>query len=313
MTIDPQQLAACITRDSASNLWFVGQALMPRKRRLFEAAYASMRIIDDFVDDDFLTAGPDERAARRDSAQRYIDLWRDAAVGSIADRAAVDGLSARDTQVMAALRQAARSTDLPDFPWHRLAEAMAFDVAEGTLETWDDFARYCDGATVAPAIVFLYVLQAHPEDGEGLRAGLSATALTDQARDMAVFCYLVHIMRDFAKDAARGGQLVTIPEVCFAEHGTNREALSTAPERATALLGDLSARAERRRVAARAMADSLIPSLAPVEGRILNALLSIYERLHDSLKSDPSPLRNREPLIATLRATLASQLGLALP
>lgn len=280
---------------------------------MFEAAYASMRVIDDFVDDDFLAAGMEERAERRDGARTYIELWQRSAIDCIAGGAPVEGLSVRDAAVLTALSQASRHTDLPDIPWRRLAEAMTFDVEEGVLQTWDDFDRYCEGATVAPATVFLYVLQARPSDRDGLRSGLSAETLAEQARDMAVFCYLVHIMRDFAKDAARGGQLVTIPRSCFSEHGTTREALSKTPDQAIALLHDLSERAERRRVGARAMADSLIPTLAANEGRILNALLTIYERMHDILKNDPSPSRDRESLTATLRAKLASQLGLALP
>ncbi|MBO6835013.1 MAG: squalene/phytoene synthase family protein [Alphaproteobacteria bacterium] len=312
-TIDPPQLAARITRESASNLWFVGQALDARKRRLFEASYASMRVIDDFVDDDFLSLSEADRETRRPTALTYVETWRDAAMDVLAGSAPRAGLNERDRTILEALRLSASVSDVPPDPWQHLAEAMAFDVREGRLETWADFDRYCEGATVAPATVFLYVLQAQRSGDEGLCAARSAESLAAQARDMAIFCYLVHIMRDFAKDAARGGQLITIPRVCFETHGIDRETVTAVSGRALDLLRDLSERADRRRIAARAMADGLIPALGSIEGRILNALLTIYERMHDSLKVDPSPSRDRASLTENLRTSLARQLGLALP
>ncbi|MDF1748429.1 MAG: squalene/phytoene synthase family protein, partial [Alphaproteobacteria bacterium] len=292
----PDVLAATITRQSASNLWFVGRALVSEKRKLFEAAYATMRVIDDFVDDDFLARSPAERTKTKHCAQDRIVAWLKASEAAISGQPETEGISALEAQLFRALRASASGSDIPLDPWRNLAAAMRFDVDETPLDTWRDFEVYCEGATVAPAAVFLYVLQAKIGQGRAAKAGISADTLADQARDMAIFCYLVHILRDFSKDFARGGQLVTIPQACFSEHGLTRSQLSNDPMAAIPLLRDLADRAAVHRISARAMADRLKTKLGGVEARILESLLSIYEHLHDSLLQDPSPMTDRTAL-----------------
>jgi phytoene synthase len=310
---DPAALAADVTRRSASNLWFVGRALTAPKRRLFQAAYATMRVIDDLVDDGFLALSAGARAVERPAALEHVAAWiRAADAAVLRGEVAVEGLTDADARsLIRALADAAGPSDLPPDPWHRLGEAMAFDIREEPLAVWDDFLSYCEGATVAPASIFLYVLQARPDRDGALKAGIPAERLADQARDMAIFCYLVHILRDFRRDAARGGQLVTVPESCFEDHGLTRAAAASAPDQAVPVLADLARRADGHRRAARDMAQSLKPAMTGRDWAILDALLSIYEGLHDSLLVDPDPTAERAGLTARLRETLAARLGLA--
>ncbi len=306
----PDVLAASVTRHSASNLWFVGRALVSEKRKLFEAAYATMRVIDDFVDDDFLARPETERIRTRPAARNRVSAWLTASESAISGGPETAGISAIEAQLCLALRQAAQGGDLPADPWQNLAAAMQFDVDERALGSWQDFKAYCEGATVAPAAVFLYVLQARIGADGTIQAGIPADVLAAQARDMAIFCYLVHILRDFAKDFARGGQLVTIPQECFVAHNLTRQQVFADPMAALPLLQDLTMRAQEHRVAARRMADSLKTKLGGVEARILESLLSIYEHLHDSLMKDPSPLIDRSDLTARLRDKLLQKLGI---
>lgn len=312
---DPAALAAEVTRRSASNLWFVGRALEARKRRLFQAAYATMRVIDDFVDDGFLALPPPQRVREREGALARLEGWIRSAEAAIrGGHVNPDDLpDAEARELMRALAESAGSSDLPPDPWHRLGEAMAFDIREGRLRSWEDFLTYCEGATVAPASVFLYVLQAKPDGESGLQARIGPAALADQARDMAIFCYLVHILRDFRRDAARGGQLLTVPESCFSAHGLSRAEAEAEPARAAPVLADLARLAGDHRRAAREMAGSLKVGMAKRDWTILDALLSIYEGLHDSLLADPDPETDRRALTARLRQTLAARLGLGLP
>lgn len=302
-------LAAAVTRRSASNLWFVGQALPVRKQRLFEAAYATMRVIDDFVDDEFLNLPANRREAARPDGLARVDRWLAGAEAALAN---IEGAANTDIEgrLFSALRRASKGSDLSAEPWQALAAAMRFDVREGRLNTWEDFERYCEGATVAPAAVFLFVLQAREARDGALSAALPPERLAAQARDMAVFCYLVHILRDFGKDAARGGQLLTVPAEAFARTGVTRAAVEENPKSALPLLRDLAVRAAARRDKARTMADRLIPELSPREGAILGGLLSIYERLHDALLQDPTPGSLGAGVTTRIRAKLAETLGL---
>lgn len=303
-------LASSVTRKSASNLWFVGQALRLEKRRAFEASYATMRVIDDFVDDQFLPQSRPERAAFRDDALMTLANWRADAVKAVDGQLSFVSDDDRFSMLFYALSATVGVSDLDAGPWEALARAMQFDIEERPLEAWADFEAYCTGATVAPAAVFLYVLQSTVSSSGNLWAGLASDHLMAQARDMAVFCYLVHILRDFGKDAIRGGQLLTIPEEAFITHGMERRAVENDPEMAIPLLRDLVDMAGRRRQKARLMADEMLPRLDGVEARILDSLLTIYERIHDDLIVDPAPNRDRSGLVSKLRSSLSEKLGL---
>ena len=297
-------LAADLTRRSASNLWFVGRALPSRKRKLFEAAYATMRVVDDFADDIFLARSSAEREETRQDALSTIDQWERAAVAALDGRTEETG-DPRDDALFDALRSAADGSDMPCRPWNALAEAMRFDVAEGRLISWQDFETYCDGATVAPAAVFLHVLHADPTT---LHADLTADALFHKARAMATFCYLVHIQRDFAKDHARGGQLLTVPQECAG----GPPPIGSGPEACLPVLKALGERAAVYREMAKADLAAMCPGLAIRERGILEALFGIYEGLQDDLNRDPMPCEEgRRRVTARLRETLLDRLGLA--
>ncbi|MDG2123809.1 MAG: hypothetical protein P8J87_08945 [Verrucomicrobiales bacterium] len=64
-----------ITKASGSNLWMVSRALPAVKHRFFTVAYASMRVIDDFVDDEFMGLDVRAREAGRDAAEAKVRLW----------------------------------------------------------------------------------------------------------------------------------------------------------------------------------------------------------------------------------------------
>ncbi|MEQ8443449.1 MAG: squalene/phytoene synthase family protein [Alphaproteobacteria bacterium] len=303
----PADLAEAVTRNSASTLWFVGRFLSEPKRRLFEASYATMRVIDDFVDDDFLNRPEKERRNGRADAENFIRGWRDQADAALNQRGRLSP-NHPHAPLFTALADAANGGDLPVAPWQALARAMLSDVREELLVDWDDFYAYCDGATVAPASVFLHVLQAH--DNDGLKAGLSGDELAQQARDMALFCYLTHIRRDFAKDVARGGQLVTLPQQLLSRHGLARNDLGATPDSGLPVLFELGHRAEVHRATARKVADDLLPDLGLRERTVLDTLLSLYEAMHHNLSETPLP----EPTVVsrwteTLRTKALSALG----
>ncbi|MCR9219652.1 MAG: squalene/phytoene synthase family protein [Alphaproteobacteria bacterium] len=298
---DPENAALAVTRASASTLWAVGRFLPREKRRLFEAAYATMRIVDDLVDDGFLAAPPAVRDRERQAVRTAVDDWLArcrAALAGTAWRAAPAGAGGASDPLLAAgagplydaLTQAARAGGPGDRAWRLLAGAMRRDAAERPIDDWPDFLSYCEGATVAPAAVFLFVLTARAQDGR-LASTLDEEALFDAARPMALFCYLVHILRDLAKDAPRGGQLVTLPADLLAAHGLTREAVAAAvaaraPE-ALGLAADLAGRAAAYRAETEAVRERLAPDLGPRERAILAALTTVYARLHDGLAAAP--------------------------
>ena len=197
---------------------FHAARLLPRYRRdFFAASYAAMRVIDDAVDEGFMTRPPAERDAGRAAMTAEVEAWR---------RQTADG--APDGPLPATVATGFRATvgrsDLGPGPWDGLAAALSEDVAEAAMQDWPAFERYADGATVAPATVFIYLLACRYEAG-AYRSYLPQPPVY-YASDLGVFCYLVHILRDLAKDAGSRGRLVTIPTATLAEHGLDRYTLA---------------------------------------------------------------------------------------
>lgn len=291
-----------ITSASGSNLWLVSRALPRLRHRFFTVAYASMRVVDDFVDDQFMALPGGERAERRSWARGRVRRWADQSAEAAEGRFDPGAPDAWEPAIFAALNVVLGRSTLGADPWRRLAAALTDDIDEVPLLTWDDFLRYCRGATVAPAHIFLYVLASETaEDGSSRHdPGLP---LLESAIDMGTFCYIVHICRDLRKDAlASGLQLVTIPEEVLAAHGLDRAALredlgAGRHDRAAGLLEDLMERARPFREASERRLEALVPRLGARERGILEGLLGVYLRLDDRLRRDPSAVLRGESLL----------------
>ncbi|MCC9624595.1 squalene/phytoene synthase family protein [Thalassospira sp. MA62] len=194
-----------------ANLYRAAMRLSPERQRFFLASYASMRIIDDIVDDGFLEQSDDDRNAAREDVMDTIDLWQAqvvAAKANLDNPLPEDG--PLDPDVYQALRQTLGHSDLAATPWIDLADALRRDVAEEPMDEWEDFIDYCEGATAAPASIFVYLLSARYDPDIGYTSLLTNTPLY-HAHDMAIFCYIVHILRDLPEDIRGPDRLVTIP------------------------------------------------------------------------------------------------------
>ncbi|MDP2699572.1 squalene/phytoene synthase family protein [Thalassospira sp.] len=208
---DPFTVCKALAAAKNANLYRAAMLLNENRQRFFLASYASMRVIDDIVDDGFLELPDAERAENRADTLLAIDRWQAqilAAKANIDNPHPDDG--PLDHAVFRALRLTLGRSDLAADPWVHLADALRKDVAEEPLDEWDDFIRYCDGATAAPASIFVYLLSARYDDVIGYVSPLGDSPLY-YARDMAIFCYIVHILRDLPDDIKGPDRLVTIP------------------------------------------------------------------------------------------------------
>ena len=283
-----------IAEASGSNLWFVGRTLSSRRRALFVSSYASMRVIDDFVDDEFLMQSDEERRRKRPDAHAHIQAWLDAIDGNLSrGEISVHAFDVLSDDIQVALSGSFSRSDLALQPWEALAQAMRRDIDEKPFVTWDDFHSYCEGATVAPAAIFLYLLAARFETDGSCTNGLP-DAPQECARDIAIFCYLVHIMRDLTKDAETNALLVTLPNDVLEPCGLTRDGLSggaldTALRdgRVHQLIAAISEHTDPFRKRAEAWRDHIMPVLGVREGLAFKTLMGVYCALHDRIMADP--------------------------
>jgi phytoene synthase len=86
---------------------------------------------------------------------------------------------------------------LPLWPLHAFAKSMIYDINNDGFSSLDAFLDYAQGASVAPASIFVHL------SGLTSKNGHFQDPLFDvkkAATPCAIFSYLVHIIRDFQKD-----------------------------------------------------------------------------------------------------------------
>jgi phytoene synthase len=165
--------------------------------------YRVLRTLDDLVDED------DPRAAQRVSA---VECW------------ARNQRAQADTPETTALTELASRYPLPRDSLMEFCEGMRNDIARGSIDTEEDFARYCQQAGGSVGVVLASMLGTTHPDGEAKMAALG--------RAMQV----TNILRDIDEDLAHGR--VYIAQSTIARFG------HPAPGAREALVRDHIARAD---------------------------------------------------------------------
>ena len=292
-------LAVCeqIAARNNSTLYHATRQLSEARRNFFAATYAPMRLIDDRVDEDFMLMEEVERdAARADYLQEIEDWRRVMAEGQ--------GLSSMPVEVVTAVNAVVRPTNLASSPWNELAKALSSDVREEAMQDWPDFEAYAEGATVAPATIFIFLLAAD-ELPDGRLQYNNPKSPDWYARDLAIFCYLVHILRDLAKDAEGTERLLTIPGEVFEQAGVARSAISDViddPSAIDRLSKPILVRAEAHFEVGMSRLGDLLLGMGDVERAALSGLIDVYRGLYlEFMDQYGSRVRDLEGLEADLR------------
>ncbi len=149
------------------------------------ACYGFMRMIDDMIDD---------RKAR-DEAISCIEQQ------VLAEKvrnwlACLEGASEKDP-LITELTSTIERFHIPLKLFHSFARSMMFDVDHSGFSTFDEFLVYAEGASVAPASVFVHLCMLSRSGNEYTPVDFD---VVDVARPCALFSYIVHIIRDFQED-----------------------------------------------------------------------------------------------------------------
>lgn len=86
---------------------------------------------------------------------------------------------------------------IPLLYFHNFALAMQYDIDNNGFPDFNSFIEYAEGASVAPASIFVHLCCLRKENGNFVSLPVD---VRDIARPCALFSYLVHIIRDFRKD-----------------------------------------------------------------------------------------------------------------
>lgn len=237
----------------------------------FKICYRSMRRLDDLVDHRKETGEP-INAAEVELFTRMMADW----VKQVAERKVTDPFVA----------QMVETTDrfaIPLWPWERLVRSMVYDLTHNGYASFLQFLRYTEGAAISPAAIFMHLIGL-PKVGD-----LPAYDIREGARALALFSYLVHIVRDFQKD--HKANLNYFCDDLMTRAGVSRTecteiAHSEEPTKAfRRLIAEYVRLAEFYRQKARRKIDSLLPLLEPRYQLSLELIYQLYEQIF--AKIDP--------------------------
>jgi phytoene synthase len=150
-----------------------------------KTCYKYMRAIDDLIDchksvHAFISES--EKKKFLESVQSWIAIARNTADSNPAQHELLDTI---------------RRFQIPLWPLEAFARSMIYDIDHMEFLTVNDFLDYSQGASVAPASIFVH-LNGLRRNGKEFLA--PAFDVKSAATPCAIFSYLVHIIRDFQKD-----------------------------------------------------------------------------------------------------------------
>ncbi len=205
-----------IASKDRSSLYRVSQYFEDSQRYdAFIAMYAVMRVVDDLVDN----AGDKATlpAAERQALHTEIDTWEQRI------RRAYSGCPAAHPLEMA-LAWAVDRFPVPERLWQSFLDAMRYDIDVPRFRDFQSFLEYTEGASVAPTTLFVHLICAELQpDG---RYRLSEFDYLECGRQLGIFAYVAHILRDVRQDMESSPQgLIYISQSDLCDHGLDEDAL----------------------------------------------------------------------------------------
>ncbi len=241
----------------------------------FRTCYRSMRVIDDLVDDRKSSGEPISESEKKRLAQQLTGWFQ-----AFSDRTPSDDFQQN-------LIETAERFDIPIWPWQRLLQAMLYDLGHNGFPTFLNFRRYAEGAAVSPASVFMHLCGV-VKDGDRFRA--PAFDVRKAARPLALFSYLVHIIRDFQKDQL--SSLNYFADNLLNKYDLDQDTLKSVadgteiPQSFRRLIDSYCRFADYYRNTARKVIDRTLPQLLPPYQLSLEIIYSLYLQIYERIDVD---------------------------
>jgi phytoene synthase len=150
-----------------------------------KTCYKFMRAIDDMIDN-------------HKAKNRFIEPGeRKEFVANVQDWLRMIIVSQECNPMQAELIETVDKFRIPLWPMEAFAKSMIYDINNDGFPTLESFLEYSNGASVAPASIFVHLNGLQKVNGTYENPPFDVKWA---ATPCAVFSYLVHIIRDFQKD-----------------------------------------------------------------------------------------------------------------
>ncbi len=150
-----------------------------------KTCYRYMRAIDDLIDchkSVHKTIEESEKKGFADKVNEWVTMAKETRNGHTEGHELLDTI---------------RRFHIPVWPLEAFARSMIYDIDHSGFSTVNDFLDYSQGASVAPASIFVHLNGLTRQGNDYLPPAFD---VKEAAIPCAVFSYLVHIIRDFQKD-----------------------------------------------------------------------------------------------------------------
>lgn len=234
--------------------------------------YKFMRYIDDFIDNyksEHLTISPDEQA----DFELHVNQW----IASVVD-------TDKPCTLFPEITETIRRFRIPAWPMEAFASSMIYDIYNDGFESLDVFLNYSQGASVAPAAIFVH-LCGLTRSGDTYLA--PAFDVKKAAEPCAIFSYLVHIIRDFVKDHTHN--LNYFPENLMKENELTRENLlqmargGAVTESFRRMISVLYSEADKYRLKTLEVMREIMPLLQPDSRISLEIIFALYSMVFERI------------------------------
>ncbi|MFQ5868632.1 MAG: phytoene/squalene synthase family protein [Candidatus Zixiibacteriota bacterium] len=238
----------------------------------FRICYRSMRWIDDLVDHRKGSATGILKAEAEQLRGVMFD-WLEA----VRNKDTSDPLRRQLVDVLEKFR-------IPFWPWERFYASMMYDLENDGYWSFLTFLRYCEGAAVAPASVFMHLCGVSRADDSHARPNCDIRLA---ARPLALFSYLVHIIRDFQKDQL--SNLNYFADDLLSHHDLTQKDLrevaegGSIPQSFRDLIATYVSVADYYRVKARRVIDDIIPMLQPRYQLSVEMIYELYLQIFEKI------------------------------
>lgn len=243
----------------------------------FKVCYKSMRMIDDIVDNSKINNVISEE--EKEKIVNIVSDWKGSVIG-------------KGILVQNQVNEIISKFNIPEWPWKKLSESMIYDMKHSGFRTFQSFLEYAEGAAIAPASIFMHLC------GIRINAGKYKQPQFDikkTARPLAIFCYLVHIIRDFQKD--QKDNLNYFAEDLMAENNLTAKTLKEIANgsKVTSEFRDMMKKyysfIEQYRVESREMIDGLRNQIEPRYLLSLEIIYNLYLQIFEQIDVDNGNFR----------------------
>jgi phytoene/squalene synthetase len=173
-----------------------------------KVCYKFLRLIDDLIDNhkaENKFIAPEERQKFTANVEEWLQML---------------SLSGKDDPFSGELVATIEKFRIPDWALKDFARSMIYDINHDGFPTFGSFIEYAQGASVAPASIFVHLAGLVKKKGRFIDPPFN---VKKTAAPCAVFSYLVHIIRDFQKDQLNN--LNYFADDLASQHGLTRHDL----------------------------------------------------------------------------------------